>query len=79
VRTSLGRINLNVPVEARRRLRAVAKYVGRTESEVARELLLEGLGRREREQFYEKVASEMTPAIRKRMLEVAEALEHING
>jgi predicted DNA-binding protein len=79
VRTSLERINLNVPSEARRRLRAVAKEVGRTESEVARELLLEALARSERDRLYQRIAEEMTPAIRRRMIEIAEALERING
>jgi hypothetical protein len=79
MRTNLERINLNVPGDARRRLRAVAKRIGRTESEVARELFLDGLIRAERNQFYEKVASEMTPEIRARLIEVAEALERING
>lgn len=76
---ALDRINLNVPPEARKRLRAVAKRLGRTETEVARELFLEALGRAERAAFYERVAGEMTPAIRERMIEIAEALEGING
>jgi len=76
---SLERINLNVPSDARKRLKAVAKQVGRTEAEVARELLLEGLDRVERDRFYARVAEEMTPAIRQRMIAVAEALEKING
>jgi len=76
---ALDRINLNVPAEARKRLRAVAKRLGRTETEVARELFLDGLGRAERAAFYERVADEMTPAIRERMIEIAEALEGING
>jgi hypothetical protein len=76
---SLERINLNVPSDARKRLKAVAKRLGRTETEVARELFLEGLGRAERDQFYERVAREMTPEIRQRMIRIAEALEHING
>ena len=76
---ALERINLNVPKDARRRLRAVAKRLGRTETEVARELFLTGLGMAERAEFYERVASEMTPKIRERMIKVAEALERING
>jgi predicted DNA-binding protein len=79
MRTSLERINLNVPSDARRRLKAVAKRIGRTETEVARELFLEGLNRAERDQFYDRVANEMTPEIRKRMIQIAEALENING
>lgn len=76
---NLERINLNVPVEARKRLRAVAKRLGRTETEVARELFLDALGHAERRDFYARVAAEMTPAIRERMIEVAEALERIHG
>lgn len=75
----MERINLNVPGDARKRLKAVAKRLGRTETEVARELFLDGLVRAERDQFYQRVASEMTPEIRERMLHVAEALERING
>jgi predicted DNA-binding protein len=76
---ALERINLNVPEEARKRLKAVAKRLGRTETEVARELFLRGLGMVERAEFYERVAAEMTPEIRERMIELAEALERING
>jgi predicted DNA-binding protein len=79
MRMSLERINLNVPSDARQRLKAVAKRLGRTETEVARELLLDGLQRAERKQFYQRVAAEMTPEIRARMVQVAEALERING
>ncbi|MBI3201927.1 MAG: hypothetical protein HYZ29_10320 [Myxococcales bacterium] len=75
----LERINLNVPAEARRRLRAVAKRLGQTETEVARELFLRGLDAAERAAFYDRVSAEMTPAIRKRMVEIATALERING
>lgn len=76
---ALERINLNVPEEARKRLKAVAKRLGRTETEVARELLLRGLGMAERAELYERVSAEMSPAIRQRMIEIAEALERING
>jgi predicted DNA-binding protein len=78
MRTSLERINLNVPGDARKRLRGIAKRIGRTESEVAREIFLDGLNRFERNQFYERVASELTPEIRRRMAEVAEAMSRIN-
>ena len=75
----LERINLNVPEEARKRLRAMAKRLGQTESEVARELFLHGLAQAERAEFYERASAEMTSAIRKRMIEIAEALEKIHG
>ena len=76
---SLERINLNVPSEARKRLKAVAKRLGKTESEVARQLLLDGIQRAERDEFYHRVAYEMTPEVRQRLVKIAEALERING
>lgn len=78
VRMGLERINLNVEKETRRRLKAVARRLGRTESEVARELLAQALDRAEREDFYDKVARSMTPAMRKRMVEVVTALDRID-
>jgi hypothetical protein len=57
----------------------VAKRLKSTESEVARELLLDGLRRAERDQLLQRVAEEMTADIRQRMIEVAEALEDTNG
>ena len=46
---------------ARKRLKAVAKRLGRTETEVARERFLRGVGMAERAEFYERVSAEMTP------------------
>ena len=76
---ALQRINLNVPAEARKRLKAVAKRLKRTESEVARELFLEGLRQAERAAFYQRVSDEMTPELRQRMIQVAEAFERLDG
>jgi hypothetical protein len=45
-RMRLERINLDVPVETRQRLRAVAKRLNKTESEVARDLLVDALRRK---------------------------------
>lgn len=78
-RMALERINLNVPPAARRRLKAIAKQLRKTESEVARDLLLEGIDRAERAAFYRQVADETTPALRERLLFVAEALEDLDG
>ena len=78
-RMALERINLNVPADARLRLRAVAKRLKRTESEVARELFLAGLQQAERDAFYRRVGEEMTPEVRRRMLEIAEAFEKLDG
>jgi hypothetical protein len=73
------RINLNVSPATRARLRAVAKRLKRTESEVARELLASALEKAEREEFYASVQAAMTPEMRERMLEVTEAFEHLDG
>jgi hypothetical protein len=62
-----------VPSDARKRLRAVAKRLGRTETDIASELFLEGLRRVERNHAYASIAEEMTPEARKRMIEIAEA------
>ena len=75
---ALERINLNVPAEMRRRLRAVAKRLKKTESEVARDLLVEGLRRREKEEFYRRVSEQMTPELRARLLEIAAAFESVD-
>lgn len=76
---ALERINLNVPPEMRRRLRAVAKRLKKSESEVARDLLLEGLRRKEREDFYQRVSEQMTPELRARLLEIANTFERLDG
>jgi predicted DNA-binding protein len=76
---ALERINLNVPKETRRRLRAVAKRLKRTESEVARHLLARALDQLDKDEFYRAVAENITPEMRRRMIEVAEALEHVDG
>jgi hypothetical protein len=72
---ALERINLNVPPETRRRLRAVAKRLKKTESEVARDLLVEALRQREKQDFYRRVSEQVTPEFRKRLLEIARAFE----
>jgi hypothetical protein len=76
---ALERINLNVPAETRRRLKAVAKRLKMTESEVARDLLVEALRRKESEEFYRRVSDQMTPELRARLLEIADAFEGLDG
>jgi len=73
----LERINLNVPSELRNRLRAVARRLKKTESEVARDLLNDALRRSEKQEFYRRVAGQITPEFRARLIEVAQALEHL--
>ena len=76
---ALERITVDVPKETRRRLKAAARRLGVTESEAARNLLSSALDRAEKEDFYREVRATMTPEMRKRMLEVARALEKIGG
>lgn len=73
----LERLNLNVPAEVRRRLRELAARAGRTESEVARALLVDALERSRRDEFYRRVAEAQTPAIRARDLEILRAFESL--
>ncbi len=75
----MERINLNIPSEARRRLRGVAKRLGRTQSEVARALLLEALDNAEREDFYRRVAQAQTPELREHRLRILAAFERLRG
>jgi hypothetical protein len=76
---ALQRINLNVPAAVRAQLRELAARVGRTESEVARVLLVDALERARRDEFYRRVAEAQTPAVRARDLEILRAFENLGG
>ncbi len=75
----MERINLNVPADVRRRLRAMAAQAGRTESEMARVLLTTALERVRREDFYRQVAETYTAQRRARDLEILRAFEALDG
>ncbi len=75
----LERINLNIPSEARRRLKSVARRTGRTESETARELLLHALDRAERDEFYRRVGEAYTLELRERDVQMITAYEKLGG
>jgi hypothetical protein len=75
----LERINLNVPPAVRRQLRELARRAGRTESEVARNLLIDALERAHREQLYRAVADRQTAQLRARDLEVLRAFEKLRA
>ncbi len=74
----MERINLNIPEDARRELKRVAKARGKTESEVARQLLLEGLERVRREAVYDEVERAQTPVLRERLVQMARAFERLD-
>lgn len=76
---ALERVNLNLPAEARGRLRRLAKTLKSTEGELARELVLEALDRAERELFRRRVSESRTPERRARDQVIAEALERLRG
>ena len=75
----MERINLNVPVDLRRRLRRIAERDRKPESVVARELLVEALEQRERTTFYRRVAETQTAEASDRDLVVLGAFEAFDG
>jgi hypothetical protein len=76
----MERLNLNIPEDAKRYIRLLAKQERRTESEVARELLLEALKERRRREFYEKAAKAASnPQHRERALRIARVMETLRG
>jgi hypothetical protein len=75
----MERLNLNITGDMRVRLRQVAEKRQRTESEVARELLLTAIEEAERDEFFRQVAASRTPDLDRRYLEVHEAFEKIDG
>jgi hypothetical protein len=78
--STLERINLNIPVEARSRLRKLARARGVNESETARALLLRALDDVEREEFYRAArAAHENAAHRARHLEILRAFEGLRG
>ncbi len=75
----MERLNLNIPSEARGRLRRLASARGRREAELARELLLEALERARREEFFRGMEETQTPEVTARELEIAQAMERLGG
>ncbi len=75
----MERLNLNIPAEARARLRVMAAANGRKEGELARELLLDALDRAQREEFFRRVAQAQSPELRARLLEITNAMEQSRG
>lgn len=74
----MERINLNIPSDARRRLRSVARRLRKTEAEVARSLLLAALARSEEDEFYRRVAEAQTEQSKARHLEILAAFERMD-
>ena len=75
----MERLNLNIPADARARLRRIAQAASRTESEVARDLLLSGIAQSERDTFYLEVSRGLTARQRQRQIEMLDAFESLDG
>jgi plasmid stability protein len=75
----MERLNLNIPENVRKRLKTIAARQDRTESEVARELLMTALEAAERDEFYAQVAASQTPELHKRQLQILDAFERLDG
>ncbi len=75
----MERLNLNIPEDAREVLRKLARSSNKREAELARELLLRAIRQAEKEEFVRQLEASMTPAARRRHLEIAEALEKLRG
>jgi hypothetical protein len=73
------RLNLNLPPEARNRLRSLAKTAGQPEGVYARELLLSALAREEAAEFRRRLEASRSPARRERDRQIAVAIERLRG
>jgi hypothetical protein len=77
--TPLARVNLNLPPDARDRLRSLAKTAGQPEGVYARDLLLSAIARAEAAEFRRQLLASRTPERRARDREIAGALERSRG
>jgi hypothetical protein len=73
------RVNLNLPAQARERLRSLAKAANKPEAVFARALLVKAIDREERAQFKRRLEASRTPERRRRDLEIAAAVEQLRG
>jgi hypothetical protein len=78
-RTALNRVNLNLPADARERLRSLAKAAGQPEAVYARSLLLGALEEAAKTAFRSKLKEARTPELRKRERQILLAMERLRG
>jgi predicted DNA-binding protein len=76
---ALERVNLNLPSEARDRLRSLAKTSGQPEGVYARELLLAALARAEAAELRRRIEASRSPERRERDRQIALGLEKLRG
>jgi hypothetical protein len=79
VKTSLERVNLNLPAYVRERLHGLAQAAGEPDGAFARRLLVDAIARAERARFRERLAASRTPERRARDLQIAAAMERLRG
>ena len=77
--TALERLNLNVPSDARHRLKSLARAAGQPEGVFARDLLLAALDREEEAELRRKLHAARTPARAERDRSIAAGLERLRG
>ena len=75
----MERLNLNIPAEARRKLKELAAATGKKEAELARHLLLDSLERARREQFLSRIEERWTDEAADRLVEICRAMEGLHG
>jgi hypothetical protein len=72
-------VNLNLPSDARHRLRSLAKAAGQPEAVYARELLVAALTRAEAVEFRRQLEASRTPERRQRDRQIAASIEKLRG
>jgi predicted DNA-binding protein len=77
--SALERVNLNLPLEARDRLRSLAKAAGQAEGAYARQLLLSAIEQAEGLEFRRTLEASRTADRRARDRQIAEAVERLRG
>ena len=75
----MERLNLNVPAEARKALRDLARQAQRREAELARELLVAAIRSEERAALSRTLSGAQSPALRKRLRQIATGMEKLRG
>jgi hypothetical protein len=76
---ALQRVNLNLPSEARHRLKSLARAARRPEGVYARELFLAALEREEAAELRRRLEATRTPERRARDRAIAAGLERLRG
>ena len=73
------RLNLNIPLETRDRIRRIAERRQLKEAEAARELLMSAVEREEREEFYRQMERSQSPELRQRLRALTTAMDELGG